>query len=85
MAEPAYKKRMLLLFLVAVLILVTALAVGIAVYRQKTVVIELSLYSGNSWGVPQNFAYAIYDKAVELFEQQYAEEGYRIKLRTVMM
>jgi len=49
------------------------------------VVIELSLYSGNSWGVPQNFAYAIYDKAVELFEQQYADKGYRMKLRTGMM
>ncbi|MDD4460060.1 MAG: extracellular solute-binding protein [Proteiniphilum sp.] len=61
------------------------MAIGIGIYRSKTVVIELSLYSGNSWGVPQNFAYAIYDKAVELFEQQYADKGYRMKLRTGMM
>ena len=85
MAETAKRKRMLLLFLVALLILVVAAAIAVGVYRQKTVVIELSLYSGNSWGVPQNFAYAIYDKAVELFEQRYAEKGYHIKLRTGMM
>lgn len=78
-------KQVLLFFLLPLFILIAALAIGIGIYRSKTVVIELSLYSGNSWGVPQNFAYAIYDKAVELFEQQYADKGYRVKLRTGMM
>jgi multiple sugar transport system substrate-binding protein len=78
-------KQVLLFFLLPLFILIAALAIGIGIYRSKTVVIELSLYSGNSWGVPQNFAYAIYDKAVELFEQQYADKGYRMKLRTGMM
>ncbi|ADY12167.1 ABC transporter substrate-binding protein [Sphaerochaeta globosa] len=85
MPESTPNKHLLLFFLLPLLILLTSLAIGIGVYRQKTVVIELSLYSGNSWGVPQNFAYAIYDKAVELFEQQYADKGYRVNLRTGMM
>jgi len=40
--------------LTAALFLFAVLVIGImtAQYRQKAVVIELSLYSGNSWGVP---------------------------------
>ncbi|MCF7943505.1 MAG: extracellular solute-binding protein [Spirochaetia bacterium] len=56
-----------------------------AQYRQKAVVIELSLYSGNSWGVPQNFAYAVYDRAAEMFESAYAEKNYHIVLKTGKM
>ena len=74
-----------ILFLLAVIVMIVAVAVGIGIYRSRTVVLELALYSGNSWGVPQNFAYAIYDRAVELFEQRYADKGYRVVLRTGTM
>jgi len=47
--------------------------------------IEMALYSGNSWGVPQNFAYAIYDKAVELFESRPENRHITIKLKTGIM
>lgn len=77
--------RLFLSILLPILILISIALIGIIRYRQKTVIIELSLYSGNSWGVPQNFAYAIYDKAVELFEEQYADKGYRVNLRTGLM
>ena len=75
-------KIILLIFIVA---LIVAVALYITNYRNKTIIIELSLYSGNSWGVPQNFAYIIYDRAVEMFEKRYKEEGYRVKLRTGTM
>lgn len=54
-------------------------------YRQKAIVIEVSLYTGNSWGVPQNFAYEVYDKAAELFEKAYGDKKYHIVLKTGMM
>lgn len=85
MSRISKRTRLILLILLTLLILAVIAFIGIQHYRQKTVIIELSLYSGNSWGVPQNFAYAIYDKAVELFEEQYADKGYRVNLRTGMM
>jgi len=74
-----------ILLLILIIVVVVVAVVFVINYRQKTIIIELSLYSGNSWGVPQNFAYIIYDRAVEMFEERYKEEGYRIKLRTGTM
>ncbi|WP_319560688.1 extracellular solute-binding protein [Marispirochaeta sp.] len=72
-------------FVSAIFLLLVLTVFGVARYRNKTVILELALYSGNSWGVPQNFAYAIYDKAVEMFEERFAKEGYRVELRTGTM
>ena len=69
----------------AMTVLILLMVFALLHYRSKTVVLELALYSGNSWGVPQNFAYAIYDKAVEMFEQRFADEGYKVVLRTGTM
>ena len=77
-------KTRLLLFALA-LILIVSLVFWIISYRNRSVILDLALYSGNSWGVPQNFTYLIYDKAVEMFEQRYAEEGYHVVLRTGTM
>ena len=80
---PVTRGKLQILGVLTVLILLMVFA--LLHYRSKTVVLELALYSGNSWGVPQNFAYAIYDKAVEMFEQRFADEGYTVVLRTGTM
>lgn len=72
-----------LLVSIAVLVLVGGYAA--IRYRQKTIVIELSLYSGNSWGVPQNFAYAIYDRVVQMFEENQKDKNYHVVLKTGTM
>lgn len=77
------KKLFLILACSLVVILVATLS--IIHIRNSTVILELALYSGNSWGVPQNFAYAIFDKAVEMFEKRYADKGYKVVLRTGTM
>jgi multiple sugar transport system substrate-binding protein len=85
MSEQPFSRRWKFWFIPAILLFAILLLVGVSCYRSNTVVLELALYSGNSWGVPQNFAYAIYDKAVEMFEEQYADRGYRVVLRTGTM
>jgi multiple sugar transport system substrate-binding protein len=71
--------------LVGILIGVMVGGFAIIRYRQKTVVIQLSLYSGNSWGVPQNFAYAIFDRVVEMFEADQNGSKHRVVLKTGTM
>lgn len=78
-------RQLKLLFIPALLLCILLITLRVCTYRNTTVVLELALYSGNSWGVPQNFAYAVYDRAVEMFEERYREQGYRIKLRTGTM
>ena len=85
MSKKRTKRPLKIILLVFIVALIVAVALYITNYRNKTIIIELSLYSGNSWGVPQNFAYIIYDRAVEMFEERYKEEGYRVKLRTGTM
>lgn len=48
--------------------------------REKETVIEIGLYSGNEWGVPQIDVYKIYDEAIELFEQQH--DGVKVVYRS---
>ncbi|MFA5468041.1 MAG: extracellular solute-binding protein [Sphaerochaetaceae bacterium] len=85
MSRKRMRRPVKILLLILIIVVVVVAVVFVINYRQKTIIIELSLYSGNSWGVPQNFAYIIYDRAVEMFEERYKEEGYRIKLRTGTM
>ncbi|MDC7233896.1 MAG: extracellular solute-binding protein [Spirochaetales bacterium] len=63
------------------------IALGILLYRQQTgpVEIEMALYSGNSWGIPQNFAYAIYDRAAEMYLADPENKNIHIKLKTGTM
>ncbi len=85
MSKKRTKRPLKIILLVFIVALIVAVALYITNYRNKTIIIELSLYSGNSWGVPQNFAYIIYDRAVEMFEERYKEAGYKVKLRTGTM
>lgn len=48
--------------------------------REKETVIEIGLYSGNEWGVPQIDVYKIYDEAIELFEAQH--DGVKVVYRS---
>ncbi len=53
--------------------------------KDTGITIELAVYSGNTWGVPQKYAYEIYDQAIALFEAKYAEQNIKIKLRSGIM
>ena len=47
---------------------------GLYIYdriQEETIVLEIGIYSGNEWGVPQIDVYKIYDEAILLFEAQY--------------
>lgn len=48
----------------------------------RPVTIKMSLYTGNNWGVPQAFAYAIYDKAEEMFLSLPDKKNIRIEYKT---
>lgn len=39
--------------------------------NEDTIVLEIGLYSGNEWEVPQIDVYKIYDEAIHLFEQEH--------------
>lgn len=79
------KRRRILLFSLILLILAagTGLIIGKILPRKRTIV--FSLYSGNSWNVPQNFVYAIYDKAIEMFHSFPENQDVRIVLKTGTM
>jgi multiple sugar transport system substrate-binding protein len=85
MADPKRFGRRGRFIALPLLVLLLVLVVLIVQYRRRAVIIELSLYSGNSWGVPQNSAYAVYDRVVEMFEKKYADRNYRIVLKTGTM
>lgn len=70
---------------ITVAVLISGLVVFLNHLYTKPVEIEMALYSGNSWGIPQNFAYAIYDKAVELYMSDPAHKNIRIKYKTGTM
>lgn len=49
-----------------------------------TTTLTVAVYSGNSWGVPQHYAYKIYDEAAMHFEQEYGQ-NVKIVLKTGVM
>lgn len=73
--------------IIKVVSVVLILSIIISMYHFMTgpVEIEMAIYSGNSWGIPQNFAYAIYDKAVEMYMADPAHKNIRIKYKTGTM
>lgn len=52
--------------------------------ENDTIKLTVAVYSGNSWGVPQHYAYKIYDEAVKQFEQEYGKKV-QIELKTGVM
>ncbi len=74
------KRRSLILSLL-ILGAVALMAAGY-IHSRKPVEITMSLYTGNSWGVPQNFAYAIYDKGAEMFLSEPGNEEISIEYKT---
>ncbi|MDN5315308.1 MAG: multiple sugar transport system substrate-binding protein [Clostridiales bacterium] len=79
------RKFLAVLLIVLMLLMI---AVGIAYdhhSRRQPVVLEVALYSGTSWNVPQKNAYIIYDRVAELFEQEYADLNVKIKFRSGQM
>jgi len=42
----------------------------------------MSLYSGNNWGIPQNFAYVVYDKGAEMFMSRPENKDIKINYKT---
>ena len=75
-------KKLIILFLFTV---VPAASYWLIYIPGKTVVIEMAVYSGNSWGIPQAFVYSIYDQAVEMFLSRKENKNIRINLKTGTM
>lgn len=55
-------------FLPLILCLVAIIAIIISSQGRRETVLEIGLYSGNEWGVPQIDVYKIYDQAIDAFE-----------------
>ena len=51
-------------------------------YSSKPTEIRMSIYTGNNWGVPQAFAYAVYDKAAEMFTEMPENKNINIEYKT---
>ena len=66
--------------------LIISLGLGIfgwaAHKANEPIVLNVALYSGNSWNVPQKEAYKIYDEAAELFEKKHQDINVRIRYKT---
>jgi multiple sugar transport system substrate-binding protein len=75
-------KRLILLLTAGILI---GGAFWFARIRSKTIVIEMAVYSGNSWGIPQAFVYSIYDRAAEMFLSRPENRNIRIVYKTGTM
>lgn len=63
------KKRMVIIIAAIIIVII-----GFFVFdfiQEDTIVLEIGIYSGNEWGVPQIDVYKIYDEAIALFELQY--------------
>lgn len=65
---------------VTILVLIIMIIVVFQYGREKETVIEIGLYSGNEWGVPQIDVYKIYDEAIDLFEAQ--NKGVKVVYRS---
>lgn len=63
--------KKVIIVLCGVLVLVAAIIFGLQETREEEIVIELGIYSGNEWGVPQIDVYKIYEEAIELFQIKY--------------
>lgn len=65
------KKRRVIVVVIVVFIILIVSYLAFEFFQKETVVLEIGIYSGNEWGVPQIDVYKIYDEAIELFERKY--------------
>ena len=56
----------------AILVIVGAVYFGNEYFNKDEIEIEIGIYSGNEWGVPQIEVYNIYEEAIALFEYEHA-------------
>ncbi|WP_069999705.1 ABC transporter substrate-binding protein [Cellulosilyticum sp. I15G10I2] len=80
--EKKYKRMIGFLVIIGLLIMV---GLWVQAHTEKSMVLNVALYSGNSWGVPQKHTYKIYDEAAELFEEAYKDLDVRIHYKTGML
>jgi multiple sugar transport system substrate-binding protein len=66
----------------AAVIAVAAVAILLRAIATAPITLSFEVYSGNNWGVPDGRAYAVYDRAKEMFEARPENKGIRIKLVT---
>lgn len=77
-----------LLSLVLLLLFLVATAVGFSYdhhSRRQPIIIDVAVYSGTSWNVPQKNAYLIYDIIAEKFEASLPEYNVKINYITGQM
>lgn len=66
--------------LLFILVLIIIIIFVVKTQPTKEIVIEIGLYSGNEWGVPQIDVYKIYDEAIDLFEAKH--KGVKVVYRS---
>ncbi|PKM54209.1 MAG: hypothetical protein CVV00_09115 [Firmicutes bacterium HGW-Firmicutes-5] len=62
------KKRVIALVVIIYIILGIFFVQGLK--SDKKTIVQIGIYSGNEWGVPQIDVYRIYDEAIKLFEKE---------------
>ncbi|MDF1618540.1 ABC transporter substrate-binding protein [Petrocella sp. FN5] len=62
-------KKYSIALVVIVLIIISFFLIQ-ALKSEKKTVVQIGIYSGNEWGVPQIDVYRIYDEAIKLFEKE---------------
>ena len=75
------KRAAFLLLFVMLVSIIAGITYNIGAKKQP-IILEVALYSGDSWNVPQKNAYTIYDEAARLFEEAYADQNVQIVFRS---
>lgn len=76
------KRTMMLLS--AILVIVGAVYFGNEYFNKDEIEIEIGIYSGNEWGVPQIEVYKIYEEAIALFESEHENVTVVFRSGTIM-
>lgn len=76
-------KRTIIL-LSAIILIVASVYFGSEYLNNDEIVIEIGIYSGNEWGVPQIEVYKIYEEAIELFESEHKNVKIEFRSGTIM-
>ncbi len=76
------KKKAILL--ISLLLITIGSYVVYDFFKEETIVLEVGLYSGNEWGVPQIDVYKLYDEAIALFEKEHQNVKVTYRSGTLM-
>lgn len=68
----------------AILVIVGAVYFGNEYFNKDEIEIEIGIYSGNEWGVPQIEVYKIYEEAIALFESEHENVTVVFRSGTIM-